>query len=394
MNILHVMQSVSPEQGGPIEALISSEPAWSRQGHIREIVSLDLPDDPWVRACPIPTHGMGSARTRRWARQLPPLRYGFAPRLAPWLRAHAGRFDAVIVNGLWNYANLAARRILPGLPVPYFVFTHGMLDPWFRKAHPLKHLAKQVVWLMCEGPLLHRAAGVLFTNDGERAAARGAFWPYRFPGLVTRYGIADPPSATARQIGAFRATVPALRGPYLLFLGRLHEKKGCDLLIEAFARCAGFRPDLDIVMAGPDTHGLRCALQTLAGRLGVADRVHWPGLLGGDAKWGALRGCDAFVLASHGENFGVAVVEALACGRPVLVSDKVGVAGDVEQQGAGFVAADTVDGTQAMLSRFLELTEAERATVARNGRRCFKACFDVERIAAESAAMLAGRSDA
>ena len=391
MNVLHILQSVSPEQGGPIEALVSSDRAWRKEGHAREIVSLDVPGDPWVETCPLSVRAMGSARMRRWAKRVPALRYGYAPRLAPWLRTHAGRFDAVVVNGLWNYTAFAARRVLPGLSTPYFVFTHGMLDPWFRTAYPSKHMVKQLVWLLCEGPLLHGAAAVLFTNEAERKAAHGAFWPYRFPGVVTSYGTADPPPATAAQDLAFRVTVPSLGARYLLFLGRLHEKKGCDLLIEAFARCAQRHPGLDLVMAGPDSNGLRSELEALAVRRGLHSRVHWPGLLSGDAKWGALRGCEAFVLPSHGENFGVAVVEAMACGRPVLISDRVGVAGDVVKRGAGLVGPDTVEGTAALLARFLALPQAGRATMAHHARRCFEDVFDVERLAAESAAVLAGR---
>lgn len=389
MKILHVMQSVDPAYGGPIEVMVRSEAAWRRLGHSREIASLDCPGDPWATACSIPTHALGCAASRRWAKRLPPMRYGFAPRLVPWLRAHAPGFDAVVVNGLWNYADLAARRVLPGLDKPYFVFTHGMLDPWFRTAHPAKHWAKQLAWWCAEGPLLHGARAVLFTSPGERDAAAGAFRPYRFASAIAGYGIADPPARCASQGDAFRQSVPGLQGDYLLFLGRLHEKKGCDLLIRGFAAVAGRHPELDLVIAGPDAGGLRTSLEHLAASLGVAGRVHWPGMLRGDAKWGALQGCTAFVLPSHGENFGVAVVEALACAKPVLISDKVNIADTIADSGGGLVAPDTIAGTGHAIRSFLGLGPELWAAMGTHARRCFEAHFDIDRVVGRTADLLA-----
>lgn len=387
MKVLHIIQSVNPETGGPIEALVRSEAAWRRDGHHREIVSLDLHDDPWTQACPITTHALGSPLVRRWTPHVPFLRYGFAPRLVPWLRRHASDYDAIVVNGLWNYTALAARLVLPFQPKPYFVFTHGMLDPWFRKAYPAKHFAKQMVWLTCEGPLLQGAKAVLFTCEGERKSAEGSFRPYRLTEHVAGYGTADPPVPTAEQDAAFRQTVPALPARYLLFLGRLHEKKGCDLLVEAFAAIADRQPDLDLAVAGPDSAGWQPKLEALATAAGVAHRLHWCGMLHGEAKWGALHGCEAFVLPSHGENFGVAVAEALACGKPVLLSDKVNIATDIEAQGGGLVAPDTLGGTIDLLQRFVDLSPARRVEMGRRARSCFETFFDIETVALDTLAL-------
>ena len=388
MRTLHLMHSVDPAYGGPIEALIRSDAAWRRLGHSREIASLDTPGDRWVAECPIPVHPLGSEVTRRWAKRFPLLRYGFTPHLVPWLRRHAAGYDAMVVHGLWNYTDLAARRVLPALGIPYFVYTHGMLDPWFRVAHPTKYWAKQVVWWCAEEPLLRHARAVLFTCEGERRAAHRAFWPWRFPAEVVSYGTGDPPSPTAAQDAAFRAALPDLKSPYLLFLGRLHEKKGCDLLVCAFARVAATHPDLDLVLAGPDPCGLRSRLEALARRLGIAHRVHWPGLLRDGAKWGALYGCRAFVLPSHGENFGVAVAEAMACAKPVLVSDRVNIAPEIRQAGAGLVAPDTVEGTEWLLRGFLAFSHDAAAAMGRRARLCFERRFDIDRVIGRTAELM------
>ena len=391
MKFLHIMRSVDPEGGGPIEALVQSDPVWRRLGHSREIVSLDAPDDPWVAACPIQTHAVGWPLLKRAQKRVPWLRYGYTPALVPWLRAHVADYDVIVVNGLWNYSNFAARCVLPFQERPYFVFTHGMLDPWFRKTNPPKHWTKQLVWWLSEGPLLHGARAVLFTSEGERKSADKAFWPYRFRHAVSGYGTADAPPATTERQLAFRARVPALgERPYLLFLARLHRKKGCDLLLDAFASAASNHPATDLVIAGPDTDGLRRQLEARAAALGIAGRVHWPGMVQGDAKWGALQGCEAFVLPSHGENFGIAVVEAMAAGKPVLLSGRVNIATDIANANAAFVEEDTKAGATALLREFLKLSPDERLGMGQRARQCFLRSFLIEKVAESALALLSG----
>ena len=150
---------------------------------------------------------------------------------------------------------------------------------------------------------------------------------------------------------------------YLLFLSRIHPKKGCDLLLQAFAKIAPAHPKLHLIMAGPDAVGMRKHLQTIVDQAGLTDRVHWPGMLKGDAKWGAFAVSEAFVLPSHQENFGIAVAEALACGRPVLISDQVNIAPEIEADGCGIVEPDTLEGTSAFWS-------AGWLLIPRSARRC------------------------
>jgi len=102
---------------------------------------------------------------------IPWLRYGCTPHLARWLRRHAKDYDAVIVNGLWNYASFGAWRGLRKGSTPYFVFTHGMLDPWFNTAYPTKTFFKRIFWRLFEHKVLRDAKGVLFTCEKERILA-------------------------------------------------------------------------------------------------------------------------------------------------------------------------------------------------------------------------------
>lgn len=371
MRILEVIASVDPASGGPVEGLLRVDEAARASGVERHVASCDLPDASFLAGFPLRTFALGEPRVRnRLLRH-----YGFTPHLIPWLKRHADEYDAIVVNGLWNFASFAAAMVLPRGHTPYYVFTHGMMDPWFRRTYPLKHLAKQLLWTVAEGRLLAGASAVLFTAEEERRLARGQFLGWAYREAVVGYGTTEPPPAAQVQRRAFRAAVGGLRArPYLLYLSRIHPKKGCDLLIEAFARTADRLPDLDLVIAGPDQLGWAEELKEMALRLGIASRIHWPGPLYGDAKWGALREAEAFVLPSHQENFGIVVAEALACGTPVLITDKVNVWREVAEAGAGLVSEDTVDGVAAMLRQWA----SDRGGLARGQARiAFHRHFDV-----------------
>lgn len=380
MKLLHVIASMNPADGGPVEGILRQAEA-TRDDCVCDVVCLDHPGDPWLETTPLTVHPLGGSGA--WP---PPLRHWrYSPLLAPWLRENVGRYDAVIVNGLWNYAAFGASRVLPGGPVPYYVFTHGMMDPWFRRTYPLKHAAKQLFWTVGEGRLMSGATSVLFTTEEERLLARGQFLDHPYRETVVGYGAAAPPPATLDQTRAFKAAAPGLKDrPYLLYLSRIHEKKGCDLLIEAFARARNRAevgdPDLQLVMAGPGSPVLIQSLKHLAERLGVARHIHWTGMLTGDAKWGAFHGAEAFVLTSHQENFGVVVAEALACGLPVLISDKVNIWREVDQAKAGLVRPDTHGGAAALLQDWITTPQPERREMGERGKVLFERAFDIRAV--------------
>lgn len=380
MKILHIISGTDPREGGPVECVRQLDVELGRHGVVQEVLSLDPPGDPAALGFPCKVHALGNPavagtgllhRIRRWAR--------YAPQAREWAKAHVADYDAVIVNGLWNYSTRVAKLALAGGSVPYVVYSHGMLDPWFRKRYPAKHAIKQVLWWINEGVLLRRANAVLFTCEQERMLARQTFVPYRVNERVVAFGTSAPPPPAPDQIPAFRAMIPALGDRrYLLFFGRIHEKKGCDLLVDAFAATAGLDPALDLVIAGPDDTGWRPALEARAKELGVAERIHWPGMVTGPAKWGALRGAEAFVLPSHQENFGIAVAEALACRCPVLISNQVNIWREIAEADAGLTQTDDLAGTIALLRGWNATDESAREAMRVAGEALFKRQFTIE----------------
>lgn len=346
MKILHVTCSMNPALGGLSACVQSLVPALAALGHASEIACLDRADAPFLPQIPAPVHALGPGRSG----------YAYAPRLRPWLDASVRRFDVVIVHGLWQYHGLAVHGALapPGSP-PCYIFAHGMLDPWFKRQYPLKHVKKVIYWWLAERRILRGAAAVLFTCEEERRLAPQSFAGSSYRQRVVTFGTAAPPDDAAAQQAAFGSAHPELPGrPFWLFLGRIHPKKGADLLIDAYGRLAASSPGLPrLVMAGPcaEADYLR-ALQARAAACCPPDTVCWPGMLTGAVKWGALREAEVFVLPSHQENFGIAVVEALACGTPVLISDQVNIWREIVGDGAGLAEPDTAEGTYRLLQRW------------------------------------------
>jgi glycosyltransferase involved in cell wall biosynthesis len=370
------LATVDPKSGGPVEAVLQFAASVARfdDACINEVVCLDREDAPFLSTFPLTVHAKGEAPSivpvvGRFARH-----YKFSSELIPWLKRHAGTYDCVIVHGLWNFSTYAASRVLRSLTTPYFVFSHGMLDPWFRQAYPFKHLAKQAFWMFSEGVLLRDARAVLFTCKEERQQAVGAFFGFRYRAEVVPFGTSRPPAAETQDEDVSES---AGRG-YIVFLGRLHEKKGLTNLISAARRVADSGASFRFIFVGPSDSKYLAFLQAETMRLGLQDKIQFLGPLFGASKWAILRNADAFILPSHQENFGIAVAESLACGVPVLISDKVNIWREIKEAGAGLVEADTVDGTKRLIERWLALTLTDRQRMSTAASTLFSDQFDID----------------
>ena len=368
MRILHIIGTLDPAAGGPSESvrvLLSFGPL----GYQGEVVTLDSPGEAFYKDIPFPVHAIGPTHTT----------YGINRKLYRWLKDNRDRFDGVVVNGLWQYCGLAAWLAFRGRK-PYVVFTHGMLDPYFKHAFPLKHAKKWIYWVLAEYWVLRDAYRVLFTTEEEARLAEQSFWLHRWNGFVVPYGASRPPrdGATLRQ--AFFDAQPQMRGKrFMLFLGRIHRKKGCDMLIRAFVKLAALDPELQLVMAGPDQQSWSRDLQEILTAAGLSERVHWPGMLTGDVKWGSFFASEVFILPSHQENFGIAVAEALACGRAVLLSDKVNIAPEIAGDGAALIQPDTQEGTENLIRGWMEMSPAERGKMDAQAEKTFEERYDMRK---------------
>ena len=381
MNILQIIRSVNLIDGGPIEAVNQLGTALTLAGHKVEVASLDPPNAFFLKQSPLRVHTLGPST----------LNYGLSARFIPWLRANRSRYDAVIVNGIWQFHSFGAWCALHNSNTPYVLYTHGMLDPWFKRSYPLKHLKKWMYWPWADYRVLRDAKAVLFTCEEERRLARSSFWLYRCNEVVVSFGTGTPSGDSELEKREFLSRYPELKSKKLvLFMGRIHPKKGCDLLIEAFARVLAQESKWHLVIAGPDAVGWREKLHSSAAQRGLAQRLTWTGMIGGTMKWGAIRAAEVFVLPSHQENFGVAVAEALAAGAPVLISNKVNIWREIVSDGAGIAADDTLEGTCKLLQSYVDMQEEEKVAMRRAARKCFERRFEIGKAAETLHAILAG----
>ena len=370
--ILHVIASVNPSSGGPVETLKQLSNEMTKLGYSIECLTLDELGSPWLVNFPFKVYPLGPGF----------MKYRYSSKLIPWLNENYHHYDFIVVNGIWQYHSLGVWRALSQKDIPYFVFTHGMLDPWFKRKYPFKHLKKLIYWFLGEYRVLRDARAVIFTTDEERLLARKSFCLYKCNEAVVSYGTAAPPPDSARLIQSFIFKYRELTDKRIvLYLGRIHEKKGCDLLIGAFASVAHLDRDLHLVFVGPGTDKILNKLKNQAVILGIDNRILWAGLLEGDDKWGAYYAAEVFCLPSHQENFGIAVIEALGTGTPVLISNKVNIYREIELDDAGIVSDDTLEGMTKSLQRWLALTLQQKEAMERASINCFYTRYENSRMA-------------
>ena len=404
--VLHVIGSMDPKSGGPCQGLRNIIPSMRLQGFGNEVITMDAPNIGVVSSDDFPLYQLGPAKN--------PWRY--SPQLMPWLKSNLERFDIVIAQGLWLYPSYAAWRAvtrhrarLRQRSPAFLVMSHGMLDPWFQRdsSRRLKALRNWLYWKLVERNVVNGADGVLFTCKQELLLARESFRGYRPAREINvGYGVPEPPAYSNEMTDAFCKLRPQSKNnSYLLFISRIHPKKGVDLLLRAFARFtqAAERNGAnipDLIVAGPTDSAYSQSMISLAKTLnltvqigatrvdGSGPIVHFPGMLQGDAKWGAFYGCDAFVLPSHQENFGIAVAEALACSKPVLISNQVNIWREIQTMEAGIVANDTEEDTFEMLNHWSRLSEAERLAMRDQARNCYAQHFNIQACAEKMANQL------
>jgi len=375
LKILRVIASMNPAHGGPSQGIRQSIPALSELGVENEVVCCDSPQSLWMGRESFPVHGIGVGG----------FGFSYSSGLFPWLLQNLSRFEVVIVHGLWLWPGVATLRALKSLgdtKTSLFVMPHGMLDPWFQRdsSRRLKAIRNSFYWWLLERHLVNSAHGLLFTCAEEMRLARTTF-----PGYHPRreidvgYGIAEPPANDPRLRKAFALQCPALiNKPFFLFLGRINPKKGVDLLVNAYLEVLKTEQNLerfpDLLLAGPgwDSNYGREILSLTKN----SPKIHTIGMQEGDAKWGALHCCEAFVLPSHQENFGLAVVEALACNKPVLISNKVNIWREISEDAAGFVESDSLAGVIRLFRAYRNQEESGLSPT--RFRECFHKRFFVE----------------
>lgn len=355
MRILHVISGINRENGGPPIVLAGLAAAQVRAGLEVSIVAT------WTtNPCPEVVAELESRGIR--VTHIGPARNPMSrhPATAGRLGELVARADVVHVHAMWEEIQHLACREAERQGVPYVMTPHGMLDPW-NMSNRRWRKRLYMLWRMRRN--LRRAAALHFATTTERDAV--ARLKLGRPTIIEPFGLDAAEFATLPARGTFRARYPQLADRrFVMFLGRLDYGKGLELLIPAFAQAAPM--DAVLVIVGPDSHsGYRATVEALIEQHGLRQRATFTGMLNGDEKLAALVDADLLAQPSFHENFGLAVIEGLACGCPVLVSDQVYLHPWVTQAEVGGVARCTVESVAAELKRWMAAGGPRDAAAAR-----------------------------
>jgi glycosyltransferase involved in cell wall biosynthesis len=339
VKILHVIAALYPERGGPAKVGPEMCRALGNKGVDVSIYTtnlnisgiLDVPIDCAVVQDGVSVYYFPISGLRQ---------YGFSLPLAKALRACIPTFDLVHIHSLYMFHTSASAHFCRKYKVPYIIRPHGTLDPYLRRKSRIK---KGIYNLFLEKRNLDKASAIHYTSEEEMILAHRPM-NIQSPGVVVPLGLNPEDYVKVPAPDSFRNRYPECRGKFLyLFLGRLDFKKGLDLLSRAFGEIARQRGDVHLVIAGPDEAGCIKQMRIWLAEEGILDRVSFPGMLSGKDKLAAFNDADVFVLSSYTENFGVALVEAMACGMPVVISDRVNIWREISDAEAGLVTKCNAD---------------------------------------------------
>ncbi len=377
MRILHAIETIDPAGGGPQAVVMRLAAAQARLGHAVSIVAYG---DAQLRVKALDaaagTPGLEAVRLRLIGTP-DPLERLLARRAMREAAADVAASDFVHLHGVWERLLTRVAGAASRLGIPYCVRPAGMLDPWSLQQKRRKKVVS--MWLF-QRTMLDRAAFIHTLNRDERAFV--ARLGLRAPLVVISNGVSAEEVDRGCVSGRFRPRVPGLGdAPFVLFLGRLHSKKGLDILAEAFGILARRRPDVHLVVAGPDD-GDEAAFRAAVAASGLGGRVHLTGPLYGPSKFEALADAACFCLPSRQEGFSVAVIEALASGVPVAISEGCHFP-EVGQHGAGRVVALDPCIFAAAIEEILN-DPAAAARMGANGRRLVAERYTWSKIAAET----------
>jgi glycosyltransferase involved in cell wall biosynthesis len=338
-----------------------------RHGHSFEVLSAaDTINDGWVEGFPVRVHCAGPAFSK----------YAFSPRVRAWLESNIASYDVVVIDGVWQAHTRVAARVSRAAGIPYFIYTHGHLDPWNRKAHPIKYLKKLCYWRLFEKRSLESAEALVFTSDEEARLAARYLPSAKWTALVAGSGIDTPASATEAAMGDLRRKLQLPEhGKVWLFLSRLHPKKGLETLLSVFSCIERHEEAPILLIAGEGDPEYVSKLRS--SQTGKSAGIVWAGPLYGSEKSAAYCLAEVFLLPTHQENFGIVLAEALGSGVPVITTRSANIWPQISDCGAGIVCEDSEDAFRGAVEAWLGLDHDRRRAMGEAARRCFAGNFEI-----------------
>lgn len=365
MRILHILPLITARAGGTPAFVTEGAEALEPLGVSSTLFATDLGDTPTAGGARRVSPEELPANARQLDLHLFPVqqphRLAYSPSMARHLARVTAEFDLVHVHSLWLFPQFAAQWAARRSRVPYIVSPHGSLDPYLRSHGRLRKAVTNALW---QTQMLREAA-LLHVTTEEEGALIADIAPAT-PRHTVPVGIWLDRLQSAGDGARFRARfLDGRDADVVLFFGRITYKKGLDLLINSFAHVARVSDTAMLVIAGPDDENLRPRLQRLVDQHGLGGRVIFTGPLYHQDRADAFKAATVWALSSYTENFGIAVMEALAAGIPTIISTEVNLAGIIREHDAGIVAGTTPDAFGPALARLIVQKERHAALASR-----------------------------
>ena len=293
------------------------------------------------------------------------------------LRRNLKQFDVIHLHAIWNYPTAVAAYYCRRYKKPYIIAPRGSLYPYAIGKNAWK---KWIYYTLIAKRDIQGASAIHFTTEDELERCH-SFLGLRNEAIIVPNGIDIFEFENLPGRNCLSARYPLLNNKkVILFLGRIHWKKGLDLLAKAYGKLTRERGDVHLLIVGPDEGQNEKKVREWLKAEGVLERVTFTGMLTGKEKLETYAGCTLFVLPSYSENFGMAVIEAMTCGLPVVISDQVGIHREVAKDSAGLVVnCDSEQLAQAMI-KLLDDTDLSQR-MGKNGRRLVNERFTLDKIA-------------
>tara|TARA_B110000259_G_scaffold76017_1_gene89242 strand:- start:10979 stop:12148 length:1170 start_codon:yes stop_codon:yes gene_type:complete len=367
IRVLRLIGSLIPKFGGPQNAIISSSEELIKEGFQVDIITCDNEKFNLKKNKKINIINIKSFIGKN---------YRFSLKLFLWLLKNKKNYDFFLIHGLWQFNSLLARLLLK----KYFIYTHGQLDEFF-SFNFFKKIKKQIYWTLIEKSNLKNAKSILLTSFGEQKQLKKTY--VNTNGIkkkIITYGIINRKYNKLKCIEKFNNKFAFFKNKsFYLFLGRFHEKKGCDIIINAINIIGNDFKSI-VLLAGPheDVEYIKY-LKSIINKHGLKNKIILTGPIYNDLKFGAILSSKGMLLASHGENFGVSIVESLSMGKPVLLTSKVNIASHIIKAKAGLMSLNTIDSFSKKLMEFEKINKNDLRKMSKNALSCYKKNFSLSK---------------
>ena len=364
--ILRIIHTLDPALGGPSNVIWDHSKMLVKYGYFVDILTSDKINK---------LKSKNKNKKIKIINRGPSLnKYGINIKLILWLFNNKNKYDYFIIHELWRIYTLLARILLKN----YVVFIHGQLDPFFKK-NLLKKIKKQIYWFFIERKNLIKSNSILLTSENEKKLLNNTY--VNTSGIkkkVVKYGLYKRKLEKNKISKAFYEKFKSLKNKkFYLFLGRFHEKKGCEIIIDTIYQLKKDFKDF-VLMAGPLNGTIyEKKIFSLIKKYELENKIIISDILTGDTKWGAINQSKAMILPSHGENFGVSLIESLSLSKPVITTKKVNIYKEILKYKAGLVSNDTTNSFKKIFSEFDNYNPKKLNKMSINAKKCFDNKFNL-----------------